>query len=398
MNTYRPLMIVTAFFLFIVPHLYGQEMQKVVDGNNEFTFSLYDEINNTANNMFFSPYSISSALAMTYNGARNETKEEMAEVFKFSKDQEELSRSFSKLNDHISGQTSKKIQLDIANSIWGQEDYHFEKRFLSLNNKYYGAGVKEVDFKKNYKEIRKQINQWVEDKTQDKIKNLIKKNMLDPLTRMVLVNAIYFNGKWEYPFNKENTYQDKFYVYSECEMQTDFMKRTASMKYHEDDLAQMVEIPYANKSLSMMVILPKKKYGMEELENHLNHKLYQSYQKAMFSKRVNLILPKFKISDDYELNEPLKKLGMKSAFEKDADFSGMTGTRDLFISNVVHKSYVDVNEEGTEAAAATGVVMRKTTAVMETVDFKADHPFIFLIKDNKTNAILFMGRLMKPGK
>ena len=379
-------------------YAYSQNVEDVVTGNNKFTFSLYDEINNEATNVFFSPYSISSALAMTYNGARGTTKEEMSDVMNFDKNEEIQSKNFSALNNHVKSLTSKKIQLDIANSIWGQQDYGFEKRFLELNNKYYGAGVKGVNFKKNYKSIRKDINEWVENKTQEKITDLIKKNMLDPMTRMVLVNAIYFNGKWEFPFKEEDTYEDVFYIYSKCETKVDFMQRQVSLKYFEDDLAQVVEIPYSGKSLSMMVVLPKEKYGMEQLEDHLDENLYHSYQKSMRTKKVKLTLPKFKITDDFELNKPLKNLGMESAFGKNADFSGMTGDKDLYISNVVHKSFVEVNEEGTEAAAATGVVMRKTSVNLDKKEFKADHPFVFFIKDNEHDTILFMGRIMNPEK
>ena len=379
-------------------YVYSQNVEEVVTGNNEFTFSLYDEINNEETNVFFSPYSISSALAMTYNGAGKTTKAEMVDVMNFNENEEIQSKDFSELNSHITSLSSEKIQMNIANSIWGQQNYGFEKRFLELNNKYYGAGVKEVDFRENYKSIRKDINKWVEEKTQKKITDLIKKNMLDPMTRMVLVNAIYFNGKWEFPFKEEDTYEDVFYVYSECKTKVNFMQRQVSLKYYEDDLAQVVEIPYAGKALSMMVILPKDKYGMEQLEDHLDENLYNSYQKSMRTKKVKLKLPKFKLTANYELNKPLKNMGMGSAFGKNADFSGMTGKKDLYISNVVHKSFVEVNEEGTEAAAATGVVMRKTSVNLDKKEFKADHPFVFFIKDNKHDTILFMGRIMNPKK
>ncbi|MGM0496585.1 MAG: serpin family protein [Bacteroidota bacterium] len=394
----KKLLILIIPLLIMGTYTLSQDVKDVVAGNNEFTFSLYDQINNEDENVFFSPYSISSALAMTYNGARKTTKKEMADVMNFNENEEVLSKSFSELNNHITNLSSEKIQLDIANSIWGQQDYGFEKRFLELNNKYYGAGVKEVNFKENYKSIRKDINKWVEDKTQEKIKDLIKKNMLDPMTKMVLVNAIYFNGKWQFPFEEEDTYEDKFFIYSECETKVDFMHREVSLKYHEDDLAQIVEIPYSGDSLSMMVVLPKERYGMEQLEDHLDEELYESYQKSMVKKKVKLTLPKFKITAGYELNDPLKNLGMESAFNSNADFSGMTGKKDLYISNVVHESFVEVNEEGTEAAAATGVVMRKTSVNPEKKEFKADHPFVFFIKDNEKGTILFMGRIMNPEK
>jgi serpin B len=396
MKIIKSLVILLLSLFALVSTSNSQTVKDVVKGNNEFTFSLYDQINDKEENVFFSPYSVTSALAMTYNGARGKTMNEMSEVLNFSKDLNALSQNYSKLNNHITGLSSKKIQLDIANSIWGQQGVGFEKEFLELNKKYYGAGIRQVNFKENYKEIRKQINKWVEEKTNEKIKDLIKPNVLDRMTRMVLVNAIYFNGKWENPFKEEDTFKDKFYIYSKCETQTEFMYQELSLKYHEDDIAQVVEIPYSGKSLSMMVILPKERYGMEKLENYLDAELYENYNKSLSKYKVKLTFPKFEIKDEYELNDPLKDMGMKSAFGEGADFSGMTGSKDLFINNVVHKTYVKVNEEGTEAAAATGVVMRKTSAIMEVKEFKANHPFIFVIKDNKNDTILFMGRIMNP--
>lgn len=395
-KTVKSILIIVTSLLILENTAVSQELEDVVKGNNEFTFDLYDQINDKEENVFFSPYSISSALAMTYNGARGKTKEEMAEVLNFGQSRWKLSENYSGLNKHIKGLSSDKIQLNIANSIWGQQDYSFEKYFLELNKKHYGAGIKQVNFKENHKAIRKEINKWVEEKTNQKIKDLIKPNVLDHMTRMVLVNAIYFNGKWEHPFKKENTFEDKFYIYSKCETKTEFMYQKLSLQYHEDDIAQVVEIPYSGKTLSMMVILPKEKYGMEKLESYLDNKLYKNYNKSLSTYKVELTFPKFELKDDYQLNDPLKNMGMKRAFGEGADFSGMTGSKDLFINNVVHKTYVKVNEEGTEAAAATGVVMRKTSAIMETKEFKADHPFIFIIKDNKNDTILFMGRIMNP--
>ncbi len=376
----------------------GQNFNETVNGNNQFAFDLYEKLNDKEENVFFSPYSISSALAMTYTGAENITKQEMKQVMYYLDDKESLAKSFGKLNDHIEAATQKGVQLNIANSLWCQQNYNFMDKFISINDSYYKAGIKKVDFKNNHPQVRKNINKWVEDKTNNKIKNLIKKNMLDPLTRLVLVNAIYFNGKWEHPFKEEKTKEDTFFIYSECTTKADFMNQTVSLRYYKDDLAKVIEIPYEGNEISMMVLLPHKRYGMKELEQKLNYELFQKYIRSLYKTKVKLSLPKFKFSADYDLNDPLKNLGMKTAFQKDADFSGITGKKDLFISEVVHKSFVDVNEKGTEAAAATGVVMRKSSAIMKSASFDADHPFIFLIKDNKSGSILFMGRMMNPNQ
>ncbi len=396
MKGFKSIVLFLFVTLMMTSGLKAQDLAETIKGNNEFAFSLYEEINNKEEDVFFSPYSISSALAMTYNGARGKTKKEMQEVLNFIANSEALSSHFSELNDNYRNLKQKEIQLNIANSLWCQEDFDFKQNFLDLNKKYYEAGIEKVNFEENYKEIRDQINKWVENKTNNKIQELIKKGMLDELTRLVLVNAIYFKGMWEFPFDKAKTKEDTFYVYSKCMTKTDFMHRSLSAKYYKDDLAEMIELPYSGKKLSMMIVMPIEKYGMKKLEERLDAELYESYNNSMYRTKVDLALPKFKIEAGYELNKPLKELGMETPFNSEADFSGISEKEELYISNIVHKSYVDVNEEGTEAAAATGVVMRKTTAVMETVKFKADHPFIFFIKDNKTGSILFMGRLMNP--
>jgi serpin B len=396
MKVLKTIVFYSIITLLFIPGMKAQDLSETISGNNEFAFTLYEEINDKEEDVFFSPYSISSALAMTYNGARGETRKEMQELLNFIVNSEALSSHFKELNDKFSNLKRDKIQLNIANSLWCQEDIDFKQNFLDLNKNYYSAGIEKVNFAENYKEIREQINEWVENKTNSKIKELISKGMLDELTRLVLVNAIYFKGMWEFPFEKEKTKEDTFYIYTKCMTKTDFMHRTLSAKYYKDDLAEVIEIPYSGKKLSMMIVMPVEKYGMKKLEERLDAELYESYRQSMYTTKVDLALPKFKIEAGYDLTKPFRELGMESAFNSEADFSGITESEDLYISNIVHKSYVDVNEEGTEAAAATGVVMRKTTAVMKNVKFEADHPFIFFIKDNKTGSILFMGRLMNP--
>lgn len=402
MNTQRVIRIISIMFLlslFLEVNLQAQDMKQTVDGNNKFTFSLFDQINNEEVNVFFSPYSISSALAMTYNGAEGDTKQEMGDVLNFLDNKQNLSANFKSLNEHLHDLEGEDIQLNIANSLWCEQTYDFKQEFLNLNKDYYKAGIKKTDFKNNYKEARDAINKWVEDNTQEKIKDLIPNGMLDKMTRMVLANAIYFKGAWEYPFDEKNTRKDTFYIYTKCRTKADFMHRSLTAKYYKDNLAEVLEIPYSDRKLSMLVVLPNEKYGMEKLEAKLDRNRYEKYINELSRRQVELTLPKFKITANYELSEVLQNLGMKKAFSGDADFSGMTGKKELYISNIVHKSFVDVNEEGTEAAAATGVVMRKTSLPpSEKVKFKADHPFIFFIKDNETNSILFMGRVMNPNE
>lgn len=369
---------------------------EAVKNNNRFAFDMYKQIEEPGENVFFSPYSISSALAMTYTGAEGLTQKEMKVVFGFPDDKEAVGKAYQILNRHLDTLTDEETELNVANSLWCQEDYDFLEDFLSINKKYYDAGVRKVNFRKDHTGARKQINQWVENATKERIKNLIGEGMLDPSVRLVLANAIYFKGLWEFPFEKKQTQTDIFYAGKDYSKHVRFMNRSVSVKYFEDELAQVIELPYAGKELSMMILLPQETDGIKKLENKLDSALYRKYLDAMYTRKVDVYLPRFKVEAQYNLNDPMKNLGMRSAFDRRADFSGMTGKKDLFISDVAHKAFVEVTEEGTEAAAATGVVMSKTSLVKK-LEFKADHPFIYMIRDNRTGAILFMGRLSDPG-
>ena len=396
MKSFRIIAILVAFLGGMFSQASAQpEMNQTVKGNNRFAFDLFEKIQQEGENVFFSPYSISSALAMTYTGAEGTTQQEMQKIFGFANDRQSQAEAFHMLNKHLDTLNDKTIELNVANSLWCQDNYDFLDEFLNINKKYYQAGIRKVDFRNNHPEARKQINQWVEEETNKKIKDLIKEGTLSPSVRMVLANAIYFNGKWAYPFNKSQTRPEMFYMNENNRKRVLFMHRSVSVKYYEDELAQVVELPYSGKDLSMMIMLPQEVSGIHKLEQKLDTGLYNEYQESMFSKKVDLWLPRFRVETQYNLNQPLKNLGMNSAFSGDADFSGMTGNKELFISDVAHKAFVEVSEEGTEAAAATGAVMSKTSLVKK-VEFRADHPFIYLIKDNRTGSILFMGRLFEP--
>ena len=375
------------------------DLQTVVKGNSDFGFNLYQELKETEGNLFFSPYSISTALAMTYAGARGQTEKEMAEVLHFSLEQEPLHSSFSKLQSELNAiQDKGHIKLSIANSLWAQQGYHFLDTFLNLNKKYYGAGLNFVDFATQTEATRKTINIWVEDKTQKKIKELIKPGMIDSLTTLVLCNAIYFKGYWLSRFDKKRTIDADFYISPDKTIKVPMMSQKSKFKYRSFDNFSAIELPYEGNDLSMIVFLPKEADGLAGFERNLTNdnvknwigKLSKSYKQEIL---VNL--PKFKTTSEFELSKILSDMGMPHAFVN-ADFSGMTGKKDLFISKVIHKAFVDVNEEGTEAAAATAVVMLK--AISKPLIFRANHPFVFLIRENKTGSILFIGRIIDPNK
>ena len=373
-----------------------QGVDSVALASNAFAFGLYKRLNKDGGNLFFSPYSISSALAMTYAGAQGSTREEMSEVFGYDKDNLTHARGYKALQNHFSSISQKELELNVANSLWCQQDYAFEQEFLDINRKYFSAAVRQVNFKRKYQQVRKQINQWVEQKTNQKIQDLIDEGVLDRMTRLVLVNAIYFNGNWEHPFDKENTRQDNFYPTPTHAEKVPFMNHSLRLPYFEEKLFKAVALPYTEGKLSMLILLPQKHEYMPKIEDELSGIFYQGLIDSMKNQQVNLSIPRFKLKAKYQLNDPLRKMGMESAFNDKADFSGMTGDKDLYISDVVHQSYVEVHEKGTEAAAATGVVMRKTSIITEKKHFKADHPFLFIIKDQESQAILFMGKMQHP--
>ncbi|MBN2272277.1 MAG: serpin family protein [Sedimentisphaerales bacterium] len=395
------------------------DVNAVVAGNTEFAFDLYARlkehpaVKEADGNLFFSPYSISTALAMTYAGAREDTARQMAAVLKFPSDtflsgglsataspweQGRLAGAFAALEKNLKAKPGEKgYELNVANALWGQKVYAFLPPFLDLNRKSYGAGLKEVDFAGATEQARRTINKWVEKETKDKIKELIRAGDLDPAAVLVLTNAIYFKGDWASKFKEENTKNATFHLSEEKTVETPMMCQKGSFDYVEDEDSQTLVLPYKGDELSMVVVLPKEVSLLASVESKLCAGNLR-FELALVRKReVAVHLPKFKMTTaTVDLGDILQSLGMKDAFSlPPADFSGMTGKKELFISNVLHKAFVEVNEEGTEAAAATAVVMAKGGPAMSPV-FRADHPFIFIIRDNRSGGILFMGRVMNP--
>jgi serpin B len=378
------------------------DLQTVVKGISTFGFDLYQEHKGEKGNLLFSPYSISTALAMTYAGAMGKTEKEMAQVLHFSLEQEQLHSSFLKLLSELNAiQDKGHVKLSIANSLWAQKGYHFLDAFLDLNKKYYGAGLNFVDFISQTEAARKTINVWVETKTQEKIKELIKPGMLSSLTRLVLCNAVYFKGNWSSQFDKAKTKEESFHISSAKTIKVPMMNQKGEFKFKDFSSFSVIELPYEGNDLSMIIFLPKEIDGIKEFERNLTNdnvknwinELLKSYRREIF-----VSLPKFKTTCEFELADILAEMGMPSAFSiPSADFSGMTGEKDLFMGNVIHKAFVNVNEEGTEAAAATAVDIR-WKVFSKLLIFRADHPFVFLIRENQTGNILFIGRIIDPTK
>lgn len=373
------------------------DLQQLVTGNNTFALDLYSVLKKEQGNLFFSPYSISSALAMTYAGARGDTAGEMAQALHFTLGPEKIHPAFAEL-DRVFDKIQKKgrVQLHIANSLWPQKDYRLLPEYLRLIKRYYGVSITPVDYVKATEKARTLINSWVEKKTKDKIKDLIRQGDLDSMTVLILVNAIYFKGNWASQFDQKRTATAEFFLSGDEKTHVSMMYQKGKFAYGEIDGAQVLELPYVGKQLSMVIILPEKPEGLSEIEDHLTTENVEAWLARLSQKDVDVYVPTFKITwGAFELNKPLQTLGMRTAFAG-ADFSGMDGTRSLFIGLVLHKAFVEVNEEGTEAAAATAVTMRKS--VPETRIFRADHPFVFFIRDNVTGSILFLGRVLDPSK
>jgi len=384
------------------PDVGASDLATLVDNNSEFAFDLYQASIQQGGNLFYSPYSISLALAMTYAGARGETEQQMANTLHFALQQDRLHPAFNSLDlalasrgEGAKGKDDKGFRLHIVNAIWGQKDYKFLPEFLDVLAENYGAGLRLLDFVREPDQSRITINNWVSDQTEGKIKDLIPQGVIDALTRLVLTNAIYFNAAWLNPFDKELTSNGTFHLLDSGDVTVPMMRQTHSFSYATGDGYQAVELPYDGNQLSMVILLPDSG-KFESFQNSLNAALVNHIVSDLQSRQVDLTIPKFQFESEFSLADTLAAMGMPAAFSGDADFSGMTGNRELTISDILHKAFVSVDEAGTEAAAATAVVVGLTSAPEQPVQVTVDRPFIFLIRDIQTGAILFVGQVVNP--
>jgi serpin B len=384
------------------------DLEAFVTGNTMFALDLYARlkghpvVKQAQGNLIFSPYSISTALAMTAGGARGATAEQMAATLHIPGGGNPA-MAFGELQEGLQTDAAESgCQLNIANALWGQKGHVFLDSFLSLTKSGYGANLNEVDFGEP-EQARRTINTWIEEQTKDKIKDLIGPGVLGAMTRLVLTNAIYFKGDWAVQFKKDDTRPAPFFLVqdgadgSSKSVQTPMMYQKGTFAYGENDDTQVLLLPYKGEALSMLILLPKAPATLDSVEGRLDVNSLELQVSGLRKQEVQVYLPKFKMTTGaIELRGVLAAMGMKDAFNPAAaDFSGMDGKKDLFLSNVAHKAFVEVNEEGTEAAAATGVVVG-IASVRITPIFRADHPFVFFIRDNKTGSILFIGRVMNP--
>ena len=388
----------------MMPDVLESEMRDQVAGNNAFSFDLYHAVREEAGNLFYSPYSISLALAMTYAGARGETEDQMAQVLHVRLSQERLHPVFNAIDLELERRgeekegeiQGKKFQLNIANAVWGQAGYNFLSEYLDVLAKNYGAGLQTLVFINAPEESRQTINEWVSEQTQGKIKDLLSQGAVDTLTRLILTNAVYFNASWLHPFEVDDTQDGTFHTLDGEDVITSMMEQTERFGYVSGEDYQAVELPYVGGEMSMVILLPSTE-NFKAFERSLDTEQVNAIIQKLELKNITLTMPKFEFESKLGLSETLASMGMVNAFSpEEANFSGIKSSKDLYITDVLHKAFVSVDESGTEAAAATAVVVGITSAPAEPLEVKVDHPFLFLIRDTETGTILFIGRVLNP--
>jgi serpin B len=393
-----------------VPFTASPEVKSTVDANTAFALDLYQKLKDQPGNLFFSPYSLSTSLAMTYAGARGDTATEMANVLHFNPAQTNLPSTFAELAARMSRiQRWNRITLLTANSLWYQRDYSFTEPYLNLVRQFYHADARQVDFVHAPSASADEINAWVGRQTKGRIQGAVNPNQFNDLTRLVLCNTIYFKGNWQYQFKVSDTKPAPFQVTTNETVTVPMMCQKAHFKMvrSNDDSVELLELPYSGTDLSMIILLPQIEWpppdvvnpGLPDLEQKLTADNLRTWLTELDQANPHeswVTMPRFTTSQSFDLVEELRSLGMKSAFdERTANFSGMDGTTNLSISDVIHKAYVQVNESGTEAAAVTVQIVKTRAAASS---FIVDHPFIFLIRDNGSGSILFVGRIVDPTK
>jgi serpin B len=381
----------------------GSDQAEAVKGSNAFATDLYAQLRAQPGNLFFSPESISTAFAMAYAGARGQTATEMQHVFHFTLPPEKLHPAMGALLKQMNGQ-HKGYELHVADALWAEQDASFLDSYLKLTQTDYAAGLHRVDFKSAPEAVRATINQWIEQQTNNKIQNLLGPGTVTPVTRLLLTNAIYFKGTWLDPFNTNYTEDEEFHLSAKQSVKTPMMNRNGGYRYYDGGTFQELEMPYKGGELAMIILLPKEIGGLPALERSFTAAAVSTWLKKLAPvTKVILTLPRFTMTQQFELSGMLSRMGMAQAFSGSADFSGMTGKPDFDISAAIHKAFIDVNEQGTEAAAATSIIleataMRRPDNEPPPIVFDADHPFLFLIRDTQRGSILFLGRVTDPTK
>lgn len=385
------------------------DQAEIAKGSNAFAFDLYGKLRARDGNLFFSPFSVSSALSMTWAGARENTEAQMAKTLHIGLPQERFHKAAGALlkelnarvmegswkNDPDKGQ--KGFELVVANALWGQVAYPFREEFVEQVSKTWDAGVKGLDFRADTEAARKTINSWVEEKTAKQIADLIPQGGLSADARLVLTNAIYFKARWEMTFKKAKTVEEDFRTAKGSTVKVPMMHATDYRRYYDEGTFEMVELMYQEALARMVVFVPKEHGGLEAMEAKLKATDVEAWVGKLKLTHIDFGFPRFRTTSTFELNSELAALGMKDAFNPSAaDLSGISATKELFIGSVIHKAFVSVDENGTEAAAATLVAVYGAGKMKEPLKLQVDRPFVYLIRDEKSGAILFMGRVADP--
>ena len=392
------------------PVVAADDVARLVASNTAFSLDLYAVLSDAEGNLFYSPYSISLALALAYAGARGETERQMADTLRFDLPQEQLHPSFNALEvslaPSVPAEEDESFRLNVANSVWGQEGHAFLPAFLDTLTVNYGQRVRPVDFLGNPDEARIQINDWVAGKTEDRIRHLIPSGTIDELTRLVLANAVYFKAAWHFPFDQAATANRPFHPPSGNERDVPMMRQQSNLRYSLGDGYQAVELPYVGGEVAMTILLPDRG-RFQGFEESLNGAFVEGLLEGLDYQLVRLTMPKFEFESAFSMSATLDSMGMTNAFdERAADFSGMDGRvcpsegdLCLWISDVLHRALVSVDEAGTEAAAATAVIVgitRAEPAGPHPIKVVVDRPFLFIIRHLDTGTALFIGRVLEP--
>lgn len=379
------------------------QLKQISDANNALALKLYTQLNKGDTNLLYSPYSIFQALMMVYAGAQGSTKSQMSTTLNLPADDNQLHTALNSLNQSLTRRPEfasaeeQPLQLSIANALWGQKDAHFEQSFLDTLSSNYDAGMNLIDFSKP-EEARALINLWIAAQTNDKIREMIPSGLLNQMTRLVITNAVHFKGAWINRFDASQTTRAPFYLTKGNTQEVDMMHDNSTRALLVEDAFTAVKLPYEGGNYSMAIIMPKDSSFADFAKGLTDSKLAHILQGLNENyTMVNLSMPKFKFEASFDLGETLKGLGMSDAFDSQrADFSGISGKKDLYIANVLHKAFIEVNEEGTEATASTMIGMNTTSMPGEPVSLIIDHPFLFVIYQEGSNAILFMGQVVAP--
>lgn len=375
-------------------------IRNVEEASNKFAWEMYSEISEEGENLLFSPYSISTALSMTYEGAKGDTAEEIKEVLGIPEKDDVRQPAIAAIYNRLNPE-EPEYEWGVANSVWIEEEYEALSEFIDTLERFYVAKAENLDFQSEPEASRVEINEWVKEKTNDLIEELFVEGSITVDTRLVIANAIHFKGEWMTGFEEEYTKEEEFHIDEENVVEVPMMQGEEEYGYYENDEVQILEMDYKGEELSMLFFLPKDK-NLHSLEEDISLEEIDEWREEIEERKVSVYLPKFEMDTSYDLEEYLQNLGITSAFSKEADFTGMheEGEEELMIDDIVHDAFLSVDEEGTEAAAATGVEFQPVSADMEDEEelpiFRADHPFLFLLQEKESGHILFLGRMIDP--